>query len=345
MVLVVLVRQIKRDGRLPPEKMTTLAAVLFLPAILIFALVFKGLVDWRAEIAYEKNHIEIENFVRGAYEPLVDSQRELLVSLKEMRLLFNEIEELEITFPSHSDLIQSVKKQWRTSQATLYKVYEEADREVRRAWIAHKTMDSSDVLAKFSKQAVQLDDNIKKGKKDYLAQLYSVQGGLVRDLDAARKLLDANRKAPKSKKQKQKNQETRKQIRHFSDRTKATLIEFLGRIDPRFREEVETLNELIRVSGQQMAKVRSFLLDNQDLEKPLAVVISDWKALEQTSTARLHQILFATEAEYVALKLGLSQNNPAIKAMHKSFLMNLPAIVGQAIKERNSINQSYNFKN
>ena len=73
-------------------------------------------------------------------------------------------------------------------------------------------------------------------------------------------------------------------------------------------------------------------------------MINDWKALEANSFARMNQILFATEAEYIALKLGLSQNSPTIKAMHKSLLVNLPAIVGKAQKERKSIDQSYNFK-
>ncbi len=343
-VLVLLIRQIKKDGRLPAEKMPTLVMVLFLPAIVIYALVFKGIVDWKSEIEFEKNHIEIENFVIGAYEPLADSQRELLITLKEMQTLLIEIEALEIAFPSHANLVQKVKEEWYASRSGLYKVYQEADREIRHAWISHKTMDSSDVLAKFSKQAVQLNSNIKNAKKDYQAQLHAVQASLVRNIDAARQLLDTNRNPPKSKKQKAKNTATLKQIKHFSDRTKLQLIDFLARIDSRLAEEFETLPELIRLSGQQAAKVRSYLLDNQDLEIPLEKVITDWNDLEKNSTTRMSQILYAVEAEYVALKLGLSQSNPAVKAMHKSLLVNLPAIVGQAFKERKSIDQSYNFK-
>jgi len=337
-------RQIKKDGRLPPDKMTTLAAVLFIPAIVIFALVFKSISSWKSDIEFEKNHVELEKFVTGAYEPLAHSQQELLVTLKEMQALLAQIEELEIQFPSHANLIQQVKKEWYDSRSGLYKVYEDTDREVRHAWISHKTMDSSDVLAKFSKQAVQLNSNIKNAKKDYQAQLHAVQAALVRNMDAARKLLDANRKPPKSKKQRAKNIKTLEQILHFNDRTTATLVDFLARIDSRLAEEFETLRELIRLSGQQAAKVRSYLLDNQDLELPLAKVITDWNNLEKNSSARMNQILYATEAEYIALKLGLSQNNPAVKAMHKSLLLNLPSIVGQAFKERKSIDQSYNFK-
>ena len=343
-VLFLLIRQIKKDGRLPAEKMPTLVMVLFLPAIVIYALVFKGIVDWKSEIEFEKNHVEVENFVIGAYQPLADSQRELLITLKEMQNLLIEIEELEIAFPSHANLVQQVKEEWYASRSGLYQVYQDTDREVRHAWIAHKTMDSSDVLAKFSKQAVQLNDAIKNAKKDYQAQLHGVQATLVRNVDAARQLLEANRKPPKSKKQKNKNATTLKQIKHFSDRTKVQLIDFLARIDGRLAEEFETLREIIRLSGQQAAKVRSYLLNNQDLEIPLSKVIADWNDLEKNSTARMNQVLYAAEAEYVALKLGLSQNNPAVKAMHKSLLVNLPAIVGQAFKERKSIDQSYNFK-
>ena len=337
-------RQIKKDGRLPAEKMTTLAAVLFLPALLIFALVFKGISNWRSGIQFENNRVEIETFVNRAYPPLVDSQQRLLLTLQEMQVLLGDIEALEMEFPSHIDLIQTIKQQWLTSQNVLYNVYETTDREIRHAWISHKTMDSRDVLAKFSKQAVQLNSNITNAKKDYRLELLGAQDGLVKNLDAARQLLDSVRKPPKSKKQRTKNAETLKKIRHFDDRTKTKLVNFLGRIDSRIQQEVEALSELIRLSGQQIAKVRAFLLKNQDLEKPLTKIMTDWKTLEQNSFTRMNQILFATEAEFIALKLGLSQNSPAIKAMHKSLRVNLPAIVGKAQKERKSIDQSYNFK-
>ncbi len=343
-VLVLLMRQIKRDGRLPQEKMTTLAAVLFLPTLLIFALVFKSISDWRSDIQLTKGRAEVEQFVMNAYPPLASSQQRLQITLQQMKVLLNDTHALEMQFSSHADLIQSIKTEWKASQNGLYKAYEDTDREVRHAWIAHKTMDSRDVLAKFSKQAVHLESTIKNAKNDYRAQLHGVQSGLVKDMDGARKLLDANRKPPKSKKQTVKNAETLKKIRHFDDRTKAILIEFMGRIDSRLRDEVEMLDELIRLSGQQRAKVRAYLLDNQDLEKPLEKVIADWKALEKESFANMSQILYAAESEYVALKLGLVETNPAVKAMHKSLLLNLPAIVGKALKKRKSIDQSYNFK-
>ena len=336
-------RQIKKDGRLPQEKMTPLAAILFLPTLLVFALVFKSISNWRSDIQQQQNQAELEAFVNTAFIPLSDSQQQLISALKEAQNLLKSIDQLEAEFPSHADLIHSIKKQWSTSYKFLYGIYENTDREIRHAWISHKTMDSQDVLAKFSKQAVQLNANIINGKKAYLAQIVGAQSSLVNNLDAARQLLNAVRKPPQHKKQKIKNATTLKKIRHFDDRTKATLIGFLGRIDERLRNEVETLSELIRLSGQQRVKVRTFLLDNQDLEKPLNKVISDWKALEQNSFSRMNKILFAIEAEYIALKLGLSENSPAVKAMHKSFRINLPAIVGQAQKERKSIDQSYSF--
>lgn len=343
-MLVLLIRQIKKDGRLPAEKLTTLAAILFLPVIIIIALVFKGLMDWRSEIEFEKNRVEVEQFVTSAYEPLAESQQLILTSLSKMGSLLRETEELEIAFPSHFQLIQKVDKQRRLAQSSLYKIHKESDKEVRHAWISHKTMDSSDVLAKFSKQAVQLDSSIRNAMKKNQAQLYGTQDDLIRDLDAARKLLDSIRRPAKSEKQKLKNIETQNSIKYFSDRTKDTLINFLGRIDQRLQNEIETLQEVIRLSGQQMAKVRSYLLKNQDLEQPLSKVIADWKDLEQSSKAHLHQILYAAESEYIALTLRLKENNPAVKAMHKSLQVNLPYVVGIALKKRNRINQSYSFK-
>jgi len=100
-----LMRQIKQDGSLPPEKMTKLAAILFIPAVIVFALVSKGITGWRADIQSEKERVEIENFVKGVYKPLASSQRSLLLSFSEMSKALKETEKLELNHPNHADLI------------------------------------------------------------------------------------------------------------------------------------------------------------------------------------------------------------------------------------------------
>lgn len=340
-MLVMLMRQIKKQGSLPAEKMSTLAAVLFIPAIIIFALVFKSISNWRADLKLEASQIEIESFVQRVYKPLSDSRKALLNSLAEMRSLLLQIESMEASYPNHASLIQQVKKEWDTGQSALYEAYSDTDREVRRAWIAHNTLDSQDVLGKFSKQAVKLQSNIKRAEKDYKVHLYGVHDEMVKSLDSARHLLNSMQKPAKSKKQREKNAALRETIRPFNQALVAELIQYLAQIDGRLEQQVLTLQELIRLSGQQAAILRDHLYQNPDLEKPLTKIIQSWKALEADGQSQLQQILYAIESEYVAVKLGLPTNNPAIKALRKSLRVNVPAVVGRGLKRRKEIDQSY----
>ncbi len=339
-----LVRQIKKDGRLPPEKISTVSFILFIPAILIFALVAKSISSWRSDIQADQEQLELSQFVRSVYDPLDRSQVSLLKSFSEMRELLKTTKSMEQDYPNHAQMIAQITQQWREGQTVLYNVYNQTDKEVRRAWISFNTMDQQDVLAKFSKQAVRLESEIKKAEKKYQRHIHSVQDELIHDIDSARRLLNANRNPPKSKKQKEKNRLTEEKIVPFSDRTTANLINFVGSIDPRLKNEIEDLQQLINITGQQSEVISSHLIKNQDLEKPLTRIINNWKNLENNSKQKLNQILFAIEAEYIALSLGLSEKNPAIKAIHKSLFLNVPYIVGKAIKQRNIINQSYNIK-
>ncbi len=336
-------RQIKKQGRLPAEKMSTLAAVLFIPAIIIFALVFKSISNWRTDIKHEASQIEIESFVQKVYKPLSDSRKGLLNSLAEMRSLLQQIESMEASYPNHASLIQYVKKEWDTGQGALYAAYTDTDREVRRAWIAHNTLDSQDVLGKFSKQAVKLESNIQRAEKDYEVHLYGVHDEMVKSLDSARHLLNSMEKPAKSKRQREKNTRVRESIRPFSQALVAELIQYLAQIDQRLEQQVLTLQELIRLSGQQAAILRDHLYQNPDLEKPLTKIIKSWKSLEADAQQQLQHILFAVESEYVAVKLGLPEKNPAIKALRKSLRVNVPAVVGRGLKRRKEIDQSYNI--
>ena len=337
-------RQIKKDGRLPQDKFTTLGAILFIPAILIFALVSKSISNWRADIQSEKERIEINQFVKSVYKPLAHSQATLLQSFSEMRGLLKQTQHMEQQYPNHSELISNVTKEWSVGQGGLYEAYKNTDKEIRRAWISYNTMDQQDVLSKFSKQAVNLETDIKKAEKNYQQKVHSVQDQIITNLDRARRLLNANRRPPKSKKQKEINRKTQEKIHPFSDSAVSNLITFLGNIDKRLKEDVETLQKIINISGQQSEVIRAHLLKNQDLEKPLSIIINKWKNLEEDAKSRLNQILYAVEAEYIALKLGLSKDNPAIKAMNKSLLLNIPSIIGKVIKQKNRIDQSYNIK-
>ena len=339
-----LMRQIKKDGRLPPDKMMTLGAILFIPTILIFALVSKSISNWRADIQIEKERVEVSQFVQRVYKPLATSQESLVNSFAKMRFLLQQTKELERAYPNHAELISSVTTQWSDSQSVLYDAYDVTDKEIRRAWISYNTMDQQDVLSKFAKQAVHLETGIKKAEKSYQLKVHSVQDEIIKNLDAARRLLDSNRKKSQSKKQKARNKALQEKIRPFDDSTISSLILFIDSIDSRLKDDVVSLQKLIRISGQQSEIIMAHLVKNQDLEKPLKIIINDWKALEANTRMHFKQVLYAVEAVYVAKKLGLNKNSPAIKAMEKSLLINVPSIVGKALKQRNRIDQSYKIK-
>ncbi|MGV6852300.1 MAG: hypothetical protein ACWA5R_09025 [bacterium] len=336
-------RQIKKDGRLPAEKMSTLAAVLFIPAFIIFALSFKGISTWRNGIKLETEQIKIESFVKKAYQPLSSSRQSLQNNLSQMQSLIQNIESMALSYPNHAELIQKVKQQWGTGQDALSSAYVETDREVRRAWIAHNTLDSQDVFAKFSKQAVYLESQIKKAEKDYDVHLHSVQGEMTKAVNDASQLIRALRKPAKSKKQQLKNKALREKIRPFNQSLTAELIGYVGQIDKRLEQQILTFQELIRISGQQSAILRDHLYQNPDLEKPLTKIINNWKTLESDSSLRLQQIFYAIEAEYVAVKLGLPEKNSAIEALRKNMRTIVPEVVGQSLKRRKAIDQSYNI--
>jgi len=111
-VLVALIRQIKKDGRLPQEKITTLTALLFIPAIVIFALLFKSISNWRTDIRTEQNQIKIESFISSVYPPLARSRSQLRKNLLEMQTLIEKVESMELAHPNHVDLIRKVRQQW-----------------------------------------------------------------------------------------------------------------------------------------------------------------------------------------------------------------------------------------
>jgi len=340
-VLVLLMRQIKKDGRLPQDKMTTLAAILFIPAIIIFALVYKGLSGWRADIQYEKEALEREQFVTDIYAPLATSQKSLVLEFSKMRERLKDAQDMQLSYPNHTELIQKISKQWREGQRSLYSVYNETDKEVRFAWIAHNRLDQQDVLTKFSKKAVLLEEKIKKSEHDYQLSIVNSQSDLVNGLDSARLLLASFRSPPKSKEQRLRNQALREKIRPFDDRTKSDLLDYLETIDPRLKTEMESFMGLIQMAAQQSVVLDKHLIKNPDLEKPLSVIINKWKSLERASQEYLKFMLYAVEAEKVATQLGLLKKNPAVLAMHKSLRLNIPAIVGKGLKQRKVIDQSY----
>jgi len=336
-------RQIKRDGRLPAKKRKILGAILFIPALIIFVLLFKQIMNWRDNIQLQQERAELNAFVDSVYPPLVKSQNAILVEERRMRRLLRIVENLGREHPNHAQLIADITQRWRLGLQEYNGAYLKTDREIRRAWISYNTMDQQDVLKKFQKQSVRLDLKNKKAEKKYQSTIYHIQDQLIKSLDNARQLLDANRRPPRNKKQRVKVQNIRNNIIPFSETIESQLIEFLGKIDPQLRQQAKNHQDLIRIASQQSIVVRNHLQNNPDLEAPLVTTINNWLALETESKEKLNQILYAIEAEYIALRLDLPPKNPAIRAMKKNLRKNIPFIVGKIQKKKQSIDQSYSI--
>jgi len=343
--LIVLVRQIKKDGQLSQDRLTRLTAFLFIPALLIFALALYGISSWRAEIRQQQNLTEIAQFVNSVYKPLATSQQALLQSIQHMRTLRNSISPLRDKHPNHAEMLKNIASEWRGSQQTLYNLHTQTDKEIRHAWISYKTMNQRDVLDKFYTKAVNLNDKINKLNRDYQIGVRGAKDELIMSIDAARRILNNQKKTKKSKKKsKKQTSNSTPIIFDFKDSTITVLLNYLSQFDIGLEIEVQRLREDIRLAQQRHEEVRLYLIDNPDLEKPLNKVLDDWVLLQTNNRTHLNRILFAIEAEYLADELGLSKNNQAIKAMHKSYKLKIPSIVGKAQKQREVLERSYNIK-
>ena len=341
--LALLVRQIKHDGQLPEHKLKQLTALLFIPAILVFGLVFYGLSSWRTEIKAQQTRTEIAQFVTRVYKPLADSQASLLQSAKDMRLWLDAIDRLSGEFPNHQALIKQIETEWLASQKRLFKLYSDTDREIRHAWISYKTLNQQDVFDKFYTKAVHLNNAISKVNKDNQLNIRGVQDKLVKSIDEARRLLSTKKKNKHRKKSKKANK-TELVIGNFNETTITTLLSYLASLDEGLAVEIRHLQENIRLARQRHEEVLLYLEDNPDLRQPLEKVLQGWKILQENNQNDFNTILYALEARYIARKLGLPKNNPAMKAMRKQFKLRIPAIVVKAQKQREELERSYNIK-
>lgn len=338
-----LMRQIKKDGSLPANKRNKLGAILFIPAIIIFVFVFKQISNWRADILYKKDQIELNNFVSSNHEKLLLAQQRIKRERYKMQDILQKVGYMRQEHPNHEQLISNVIISWNKGLQELWTTYIDTGKEIKYYWLLTNTKEGKNVKEKFSKRAVDLENNNKKALKKYDKVISSIRGNLIKSLDRARRLLDSNRRDAKTKSQRRKNQITRQNILSFDDNPEEKLVNFIGTIDSRLKEEVVNLQKLIHTSGQQSIIIRNYLQNNPDLELPLSRTINNWIILENDSKKKLNQILYAVEAEYIALSLDLPWKSPAIRAMHKSLLRNVPLIVGKAAKEKKNIDQSYNI--
>ncbi len=342
--LTLLVRQIRRDGQLPEDKLKRLSALLFIPTILIFIVIFYGLSSWRAEIKAQQTRAEIAQFVTRVYKPLGDSQQALLQSARDMRLWIDGVARLREEFPHHHELLSRIEAEWHASQKRLFQLYADTDKEIRHAWISYKTLNQQDVFDKFYTKAVRLNNKIEKVNKDNQLNIRGVQDELVKSIDQARRLLNSKKNNKRKRKKTQKPHQPETGMDDFKETTITTLLQYLSSRDKGLAGEVRHLQENIRLARQRHEEVLLYLEDNPDLRQPLEKVLQGWQTLQTLNQQDLNKILYALEVHYIARKLGLSKNNPAIKAMRKQLALRIPAIVSHAQKQREALERSYNIK-
>lgn len=347
-----LLRQIKKDGRLPTKKRNTLSVILYIPAIIIFALVFKQISDWRSDIKRQNKHAEIYNFANSVFPKLVTSQKAILEERNKMLLLLQKVQNLGVEHPNHIVLIDKIIEQWERGLKELKDAYKETDIQIRLGWISYKNGDDKGkkyVRTEFDRKAAQLYLKNQNAEKKYRNTIYSIQDKLIKSMDDARALIKANRIPPRGK-QKTRVQKIRDSIIPFSDQTVQKLISFTGekidtqrkgKIDAQLKGKIEGLQNIIRHAAQQSILLKNDLRNNPDLAAPLQITINRWNLLERISQEKLNEILYAIEAEYIARILKLPRHDQAIRAMHSSLKKEISYIVDQAFKNYKSITQSY----
>lgn len=345
--LVLLIRQIRRNGSLPAEKLSTLTALLFIPALLVFALILYGLTNWRSDLREEKNRQEIEQFVRSVYAPLADSQHALKETITSMRESLNRFDQYHQNHPNHADLLNHVEKEWQRRFDELQQLHQATDKDIRHAWILYRTMNRQDVHDKFHTRAVQQNDKIRKVEQSYYSSVRGIQGMLLESLTRAQKVLTGKiavvSKTDAIKSQSGKRQQAKHalQIHDFNESVSTQLLDRLAQVNPELSKAVEQIRKEVLIARQKRAEVALFLDDNPDLEQPLNQVLLNWRERELANQEALNRILYALEADYLALALGLPPSHSALQKLHAALADTIPQMLQQAQSLRAVLERSY----
>ena len=328
-----LVKKIRSGTKLPSELLFLLSMALLFIALL---LIWRGsnIVDgWKSGPSLEVDE-KIHSFTLNVYKPLVFSRDKVVAEIKDMNALLEDIDDLIDEHPRHVDLLLNVKETWGSGVYQLKKLQKSVDKDVRRAWIAHDTMNQKTVDAKFAKEAVKLDKRINVGLKKFRKLIISIHEMIRKDLAITQKQL---LKGKRRTKETTRNRNTP----NFSRETSEKLLKFAKTIDPLMYDELLTLIDEISITEQRQEKVKFYLEDNPDLSAPLIKVIDYWKAAEQQNREYFDQILYALESALLGRKLGLHKNDYGIVSMNKTLKRHIPAIIKKIQRKRNSIDNSY----
>ena len=278
------------------------------------------------------NTEEIHNFTHKVYKPLVHSLETVDAEISDMKTLLADVDDLINEHPRHSSMLISAKKTWSDGAYELRKQQKEVKKKIRRAWIAHDTMNQKTIDIKFSREAVKLDKRMNQNLNTFRKLIINVHEMVRNDLANSQKQL--------GKKKRQTEKGSRKTPK-FTSKVTGKLLAYAKTVDSKIHQGIEKLVDEIAITEQRQEKNKQHLEENKDLEGPLIKVIDYWKEAEIQDRHYFDQLLFALESALLGRKLGLKKNDYAITSMNKTLKKHIPRILKKVQNRRIAIDNSY----
>jgi hypothetical protein len=333
------IKRIRRTSDMSSESLFLIAVALLLA--LLFAIwrisgSFEG-IQWKgwdkgSSLFSVDNREEIHNFTLKVYKPLVYSLDTVDAEISDMHTLLDDIDDLIDDHPRHSTLLIQAKKTWGDGLYQLKKLKKVVKKDIRRAWIAHDTMNQQTVDTKFSREAVKLDKQLNKGLKQFRKLIIDVHAMIRNDLVKSQNQLGKN---------KQKTNQKNRHSPNYPTHLAGELLAFSKTINPNVHQGMEKLINEIAITEQRQEKNREHLNENKDLEGPLIKVIDYWKEAEIQGRHYLDQLLYALESSLLGRRLGLKKNDYGLLSMNQTLKKRIPILLKKVEKRRIAIDNSY----
>ena len=279
-----------------------------------------------------ENQEEIDEFTRKVYQPLFYTLGTVDEEVNDMHILLEDINGLIDEHPRHSSMLIKAKEIWKEGIYTLRKEQKEIKKAIRRAWIAHDTMNQNTVDTKFSREAVKLDKRMNSDLQKFRKLIIFVHSVIRKDLVSSQQRLGKRNK---------KTDWSSRNAPQYSARLAGKLLAYSKTLNPVIPEGIEKLINEIAITEQRQEKNRQHLEENKDLTAPLIKVIDYWKAAEKQDRYYYNQLLYALEAGLLGRKLGLKKKDYGIVSLNKTLKKQVPNILKKAQRNRIRIDNSY----
>jgi len=279
-----------------------------------------------------ENQEEVDEFTRKVYQPLFYTLGTVDEEVRDMYILLDDIDDLIEEHPRHSSMLIKAKEIWKEGVYGLRKEQKTIKKTIRRAWIAHDTMNQNTVDTKFSREAVKLDKRMNSDLQKFRKLIIFVHSVIRKDLVNSQQRLG---------KKKSKTDWNSRNYPQYSTSLAGKLLAYSKTLNPVILQGIEMLINEIAITEQRQEKNKQHLEENKDLMAPLIKVIDYWKAAERQNRYYYEQLLYALESALLGRKLGLKKNDYGIISMNKTLKKQIPKILKKAQKNRISIDHSY----